>query len=63
MVVGELAYWPPGNALCIFFGPTPASAGEEPRAASAVNPVGKLTSDTAPLKPMSSSISIKIEVV
>ena len=40
--IGELAYWPPGNALCIFFGPTPASEGEEPRAASPVNPIGRL---------------------
>ena len=42
---GELAYWPPGNAFCIFFGPTPASDGNEIRAASKVNIVGKLTGD------------------
>jgi hypothetical protein len=30
--VGDLAYWPPGHALCIFWGPTPASQAEEPRA-------------------------------
>ncbi|HEY1293045.1 MAG TPA: cyclophilin-like fold protein [Chloroflexota bacterium] len=35
--VGDLAYWPPGNALCIFWGPTPASHADEPRAASPVN--------------------------
>jgi hypothetical protein len=35
--VGDLAYWPPGNALCIFWGPTPASHANEPRAASPVN--------------------------
>src|SRR4051794_36743036 len=29
MAVGELAYWPPGNALCVFFGPTPVSEGDE----------------------------------
>ena len=39
MAVGELAYWPPGTAFCIFFGPTPASFGDEPRAASPVNPI------------------------
>jgi len=39
---GELAYWPTGNAFCIFFGPTPASQGDEIRAASAVNVVGKI---------------------
>jgi hypothetical protein len=34
---GALAYWPQGNAVCLFWGPTPASAGNEPRAASPVN--------------------------
>lgn len=42
---GELGYWPPGHAFCIFFGPTPASRGDEIRAASAVNIIGKVTSD------------------
>ena len=45
MAVGELAYWPPGGALCIFFGPTPASTDEKPRAASAVVPIGKVLRD------------------
>lgn len=39
---GELGYWPPGSAFCIFFGRTPASAGDEIRAASAVNIVGRI---------------------
>ncbi|MDD5590351.1 MAG: cyclophilin-like fold protein [Dehalococcoidales bacterium] len=43
---GDIAYWPPGRAFCIFFGPTPASRnGSEIRAASAVNVFGKLTGD------------------
>lgn len=42
MEIGEIALWPEGNALCIFFGPTPASRGEEPRAISPVNPVGRI---------------------
>jgi len=42
---GELGYWPPGHAFCIFFGPTPASQGDEIRAASAVNIIGKVLSD------------------
>ena len=42
---GELGYWPPGHAFCIFFGPTPASRGDEIRAASAVNVIGKVSSD------------------
>ncbi len=40
--VGDLGYWPPGSAFCIFFGRTPASQGEEVRAASPVNVFGRL---------------------
>jgi hypothetical protein len=43
--VGELGYWPPGSAFCIFFGPTPVSPGEAPRAASPVNVFGKVEGD------------------
>jgi len=42
---GELGYWPQGHAFCIFFGPTPASRGDEIRAASAVNIIGKVLCD------------------
>ncbi len=42
---GELGYWPTGHAFCIFFGPTPASQGNEIRAASAVNIIGKVLTD------------------
>jgi hypothetical protein len=42
---GELGYWPAGRAFCVFFGPTPASRGDEIRAASAVNVIGKVLSD------------------
>jgi hypothetical protein len=40
--VGDLAYWPEGPAFCIFFGPTPATYGKQPVAASAVNVFGRL---------------------
>jgi hypothetical protein len=43
--VGELGYWPVGRAFCIFFGPTPVSAGTQPRAASPVNIVGRVLGD------------------
>ncbi len=43
--LGDLAFWPPGNAFCIFFGRTPVSRGDEIRAASAVNVVGRVDGD------------------
>jgi uncharacterized protein len=61
MEVGELAVWPAGNALCIFFGPTPASRGNEPRAVSPVNPVGRLLDSPDALKKLDSSIHVRIE--
>lgn len=47
---GDLGYWPQGTALCIFFGPTPASRGDEIRAASAVNIVGRIVGDPTMFK-------------
>jgi len=44
---GAVAFWPAGNCLCIFWGPTPASAGDECRAASAVNVVGEVLNKDA----------------
>jgi hypothetical protein len=61
MAVGELAYWPPGNAFCIFFGPTPASAGDQPRAASAVNPIGRVLDDVEALKSVPDGATVLIE--
>ena len=42
VAIGDLAYWPNMPAFCIFFGPTPASSGNGPVAASPVNVFGKL---------------------
>lgn len=42
MEVGEVAYWPEGNSLCIFFGPTPISRNEKPIAYSKVKPLGRV---------------------
>jgi hypothetical protein len=52
---GTVAYWPPGGALCIFWGPTPASLGDECRPASPVNLAGRITSDLSPLKSLASA--------
>jgi hypothetical protein len=60
MEIGELALWPPGQALCVFFGPTPASLGDEPRAASSVNPIGRLLDDPAPLKELGPVVTVHV---
>lgn len=39
---GTLAYWPAGDALCLFWGPTPASTDDRPRAAGPVAPLARL---------------------
>ena len=43
--VGDLGYWPVGPAFCIFFGPTPVSTGDQPRAYSPVNVFGRVLGD------------------
>jgi hypothetical protein len=58
---GDLGYWPPGTAFCIFFGPTPASRGNEIRPASAVNIVGKVQGDPKIFKQVSSGTKVVIE--
>ena len=50
VAVGELGYWPTGKAFCIFFGPTPVSSGQQPRAASPVNVFGKVDGDATQLR-------------
>ena len=59
---GSLAYWPPGNAFCIFFGLTPASTDEKPRAAGPVNLIGNINdkSDLIILKTLSNGQNINI---
>jgi hypothetical protein len=58
--IGDLAYWPPGEAFCIFFGATPASYGNEIRAASAVNIFGKIIGDARVLKKIRTGTKIWI---
>lgn len=58
---GEIAYWPPGSAFCIFWGPTPASVGDEIRPASEVNPLGMIEGDPAVFASVPGGASVKIE--
>jgi len=58
---GDLGYWPPGNAFCIFFGLTPASQGDEIRPASPVNVFGKIIGEAKVFKKVRSGAKIIIE--
>ena len=58
---GDIGYWPPGNAMAIFFGPTPMSTGSDPVPASAVNLVGRLTDDVTVLRQEKGAGKITIE--
>jgi len=58
--VGAVAYWPQGNALCLFWGPTPASRGDEPRAASPVNVVA-VVDEVGPLREVDGGATVRIE--
>jgi hypothetical protein len=59
--VGDIAYWPEGNCLCIFFGRTPVSTNHRPRPASEVNIVGKALGDVSILKNIKSWEKITVE--
>lgn len=58
--VGTLAYWPTGSAFCIFFGPTPVSTSDKPRAYSPVNVFGSIIGDTEKLKGVAEGATITI---
>jgi hypothetical protein len=58
--VGDLAYWPAGPAFCIFFGPTPVSTGDQPRAYSPVNVFGRVLGDAKQFKVVSSGSTVKV---
>lgn len=58
---GDLAYWPPGRAFCIFFGPTPASTETEIRPASAVNLIGRVQGDSTIFKKVKDGARVEID--
>ncbi len=61
VAVGDLGYWPTGRAFCIFFGPTPASRGDEIRPASAVNLVGRVLGDARVLRAVEDGELVRLE--
>ena len=63
MEFGDLGYWPPGRAFCSFFGPTPASRGNEIRAAGAVTVIGRVLGDAGEFRGVGPGTLVKIERV
>ncbi|NCO38821.1 MAG: hypothetical protein GW892_08960 [Armatimonadetes bacterium] len=59
--LGDLGYWPPGTAFCIFFGRTPASRGDEIRPASPVNVFGKVEGDPTVFKSVPDGAVVTLE--
>ena len=57
---GDLGYWPPGTAFCLFFGPTPISKGQKIRPASAVNVFGRIIGDAKVLRQVAPGTEITI---
>ena len=58
--LGDLGFWPPGNAFCIFFGLTPASSQGEIRPASPVNLIGNINGGLDALRQVSPGENVKI---
>jgi hypothetical protein len=59
----DLGYWPPGHAFCIFFGRTPMSTGNEIRAASPVNLIGRIEALAEDLRKVPDGSRIRLEKV
>jgi hypothetical protein len=61
--MGDVAYWPDGPSLCLFFGRTPASRGDEIRAASSVTILGRIVGDPKILKSIRAGAGVTVEKV
>ena len=60
--VGDLGYWPPGKAWCIFFGQTPVSQPGKIMPASTVNVIGKVLGDATAFKAVLREREVVVEV-
>ena len=58
--LGDIGYWQPGKAICLFFGLTPVSTRDEIRPASPVNIIGKIIGDAKVLKKAKDGDKIEI---
>jgi hypothetical protein len=62
MEVGDVAFWPDGDAAAIFFGPTPASRNREPRAYSPCNIIGQVDGDASVLKQVREGTGLVVKI-
>jgi hypothetical protein len=60
--IGDIAYWPPGKSMCIFFGPTPSSKGFEVRAYSPVGVFGRVAGDARVFRNVKDGERIRVEI-
>jgi len=60
VAVGELGYWPVGRAFCIFFGPTPVSTDDRPRAYSPVNVIGRVLGDATQFRAVAGNTPVHL---
>jgi hypothetical protein len=61
MEVGDLAYHAESGWFCLFFGPTPASRGAEPRAAVPVQKVGRIRGGWSAVRALPDSIQATVQ--
>lgn len=61
--VGDVAYWPPGRVLCLFFGPTPVNKPGEVRSANSVNVVSKVIEGLNTLKKVKDGEKVRLEIL
>lgn len=59
--VGDVAYWPDGPSLCMFFGRTPASRTAGPRAGSDVTVVGHTDAPVDLLRSLKEGLALRLE--
>ena len=60
--LGDVGFWPPGNAFCLFFGLTPLSQKDEIKPASPINVVGKLKGNLDSLKSIKIGEKVKVSL-